>query len=167
MKKILIAAGALLLASAAVVQNAFQVKPNPENVVAKRLEGVWILDEPKTHWLGSSKDIRGFAFVRDEKIAAQIPEKFKELLTDDIYLAGTVHIVNDPFPFVLTSANGIPRILVFKPEGGEKFGRAEPINLMLCPGLEKNKDMLFAGGAKNDRPFAVFIRKDLAPDKGN
>lgn len=167
MKKFLIAAGALLLVSAAVVQNAFQLKPNPENVVAARLEGVWILDEPKTHWLGSSKEIRGLAFVRDEKLPAQIPEKFKDVIAGDIYLAGTVHVINDPFPFVLTSANGIPRLVVFKPEGGEKFGRAEPMNVMLCPGLERNKDMLFVGGPKNDRPFAVFIRKDLAPDKGN
>ena len=166
MKTLLLSAAVLLGLSAVLVQSPFEVKPDKDNVVASRLEGVWILDEMDTHRLGASKDVRGYAFVRDEKIAAKIPEKHRELLLGDLYLCGTVQIGSVTSPFVLTTAHGNPRVVVFHEVAGDPFGRAESFNVMLCPAMERNKDMLYVGGEKNDRPFASFVRKNLAPEKG-
>lgn len=166
MKHALILLTALAGVSAAVVQATYTLKQNPQNVVAARLEGVWGLDEPMTHSLGSSKDVKGFAFVRDEKVLAKIPERFKEQLTGDIYLAGTAQIdTQRDIPFVLTTMDGNPRIVLFKPANGEPLGAMSGLNVMLCPALERRKDLLFVGGEKNDRPFTVYGRANLAPEK--
>lgn len=157
---------ALFLASAALVQGTFEVKANPQNVVGPRLEGVWGINDDMTHLIGAPKDPKGFAFVRDERIAAQIPATMKERIPGDIYLAGTVQIDTKTYPFVLTSENGNPRVITFRPVGADKFGAVQGFNVMLCPALERRKDMLFVGGEKNDRPFAVFNRVNLAPEKG-
>lgn len=166
MNKLLYAAAGVLCVSAVLVQGPFQLKPDKDNVVASRLEGVWILDEMETHRIGGSKDVRGYAFVRDEKIASKIPERHKELLADDLYLCGTVQVGTVTSPFVLTTAHGNPRVIVFHEVAGDAFGRVEAFNVMLCPAMERNKDMLYVGGEKNDRPFACFVRKNLAPEKG-
>ncbi|MBK7875360.1 MAG: hypothetical protein IPJ77_06360 [Planctomycetes bacterium] len=169
MKKqlLLLAVPAVLLsASAALVQGAFELKPDKDNVVASRIEGVWVLHEDETHHIGGEKRPQGFAFVRDDKAAGRIPAKHKELLAHDLYLAGEVQIERDTFPFVLTTAHGNPRVVVFRPAAGDAYATPQAFNVMLCPAMEKSKDKLFVGGDKNDRPFSVYVRKDLAPDKG-
>lgn len=157
----------VLLVSAVVVQNAVALKENKQNVVASRLEGVWVLDEQTTHWLGASKDVHGIVFVRDEKVAKAIPAKHADALAMDVYLAGTVQMDALTMPFVLTSQDGNPRVITFREVAGDRYAVLDGFNVMLCPALERSKDQLFVGGAKNDRPFAVFVRKNLAPDKGN
>jgi hypothetical protein len=166
MKHALLLVLVLVTASAALVQGTFAVKPNPQNVVAARLEGVWAIHEDMTHLIGAPKDVKGFAFVRDEKVAAQIPDRFKEQIAGEIYLCGTVQIDAQTFPFVLTSENGNPRVITFRPAGEDKFGALHAFNVMLCPALERRKDMLFVGGDKNDRPFTIYNRVNLAPTKG-
>lgn len=166
MKHALLLLLALAGISAAFVQGTFTLKPNPQNVVASRLEGVWGLNEELSHALGSPKDPKGFAFVRDEKVLERIPERFKAELGGDIYLAGTAQIdAQRDIPFVLTTVDGNPRVVFFRPAGVEKLGAMSGLNVMLCPALERRKDMLFVGGEKNDRPFTVYSRANLAPTK--
>jgi len=164
-KLLLLPLAACALVSAVAVQVAFELKPNKENVVAARILGVWDLQDDRTHWLGASKDIRSLAFVQDDKLISEIPAKHKELIAGDVFLVGTVQRNQETLPFVLTVANGTPRIVMFRAEGLDKYAKAEPLNVMMCLGLERPKDMLFVGGAKNDRPFAMFIRRELAPEK--
>ncbi|MBI5362200.1 MAG: hypothetical protein HZA53_03410, partial [Planctomycetes bacterium] len=131
------------LAPAAFVQNAFELKLDKENVVASRLEGVWVLEEEETHRIGGEKQPRGFAFVRDEKAAARIPAKHKELLANDIALCGEVQIERETLPFVLTTAHGNPRVVLFQPAAGDPWATPRGFNVMLCPAMEKQKDKLF------------------------
>ena len=162
----LVLAPLALLASAATLQDAFVLKSDKENVVSSRIEGVWILDEEDTHRIGGDKSIQGFAFTRDEKAVARIPAKHKELLANDLYLVGETQIGREKLPFVITSAHGNPRLVVFRPAADDPWGVPQSYNVMLCPAMERSKDRLFVGGEKNDRPFAVFVRRKLAPDKG-
>lgn len=152
--------------SAALQQTSFELKPDKDNVVASRLEGVWVLEEDETHRTGGEKHPLGFAFVRDDKAAVRIPAKYKELLSSDLYLCGDVQIERDTVPFVLTTAHGNPRVVTFRGSANDPYASAQSFNVMLCPAMEKSKDKLFVGGDKNDRPFSVYVRKNLAPDKG-
>lgn len=169
MKKLLLAASltvAAVGASAALVQKVLEVRPDKENVVASRLEGVWVLEEEETHRIGGEPKPQGLAFVRDDKTAARIPAKYEELLANGVALCGEVQIERDTLPFALTTAHGNPRVVVFRASAADPFAGAQGFNVMLCPAMERKKDKLFVGGDKNDRPFSVYVRKELAPDKG-
>lgn len=161
----------LLLGALALplVLDELTVEENLENVVASRLEGVWVLDAELTEHLGGKpvKDgSRTLTFRPDAGVAGDIPEAFAEFLEEPIWLAGKLErsgdtkgvLRGDAMPFLLTTLNGNPHVIAFREAGGDPFGDAESFNLTLVPALLPGNDLLFIGGDFNNQPFDAFRR---------
>lgn len=142
-----------------------EVTPDPENVVASHLEGLWQINGELSDNLGS---LRGsfdlVEFRSDSTIVTEIPPEYREIFSDfTIYLAGTVTLTDEgapspAYPFLLTELHGTPAILIFVPLSGLSLGRYEVCFAMLAAAEEPSNDLLFLSCDYNNQPLTAFDR---------
>jgi hypothetical protein len=135
---------------------------NPENVVGSRLAGRWtVAAELSSHLRGRpvAAGSEALEFRADPAVVGAIPADYHEFLADQpLYLAGQLVRARGTDPFVLTTLNGNPHVIVFRPEGGRSHGAVESFNLALAPAMSPADDLLFVGGDFNGQPFLAYER---------
>ncbi|MEQ8542015.1 MAG: hypothetical protein RIB93_31730 [Coleofasciculus sp. D1-CHI-01] len=161
-------ASAIMLAAVATpmaLAGELEVTPDPENVVANRLEGLWQINDAISDDLGSlPRCFESVEFRGDSAIVTEIPSEYGEIFDDStIYLAGTVTLTAEgettpAFPFLLTEMHGTPAILIFVPIDGLPLGRYEVIFVMLAAAADSSNDLLFIGCDYNDQPPTAYDR---------
>jgi len=138
-----------------------QVQKEKENVVASKLEGTWQSNvQLWKRFAGNEKpENTVYIFKSDLAIAAKIPLMYLSFFEGKpIYMAGTMRRNADEHLFVLTSLNGNPHLVYFRPRGGDPLGDAESFNLFVSVARETQNDLLFIGGDFNNQPFYPFER---------
>ena len=163
----------MVLASIALIPIAtladeLKVEPDPENVVASRLEGKWQTHTSLTQQLtGNAKSrTKTLSFKSDPSVAAKVPDKYTKFFTENkmkVYLAGVLNLDGNDYPFVLTLYRGNPHVAYFRERDGDPFGDSESFNVMLAVAEADQNDLLFVGGDFNNQAFAAFER--TKPDK--
>jgi hypothetical protein len=148
-----------------------EVTPDPDNVVADRLEGVWQINDAVSERLGSLSGGPGLIEFRSDSAAiTEIPPEYGEIFSDStIYLAGTVTLAvtetiteegetTPAYPFLLTEMHGTPALLIFAPLSGLPFGRYSVWFVMLAAAENPSNDLLFLNLDYNNRPTMALDR---------
>lgn len=136
-----------------------QVQPDPENVVANSILGVWRSDAPLNQRLGGAVGAQRLEFRSDASVLAKVPAKIATKLEDlRIFLAGTMVMGTAEHAFLVTSLRGNPTVVWFRPRGNDPMGDAESWNVMLARAEVAQADMLFVGGDSNNQSFRAFVR---------
>jgi hypothetical protein len=160
--KTMIAAGlALLLPGAAQEPGVDLDLKNPDNLVAKRLEGTWTLREDLTLKLqGSDLNERAsFTVTVDaQAVPDRILKKLGAKMKLTVYQMGRINLKGAEHPFILVGLHGNPHVIWFRERNGDPLGDAESFNLMIAPGKTPKEDLLFVGGDFNNQPFSAFGR---------
>lgn len=160
--KALLAIAATLTFAAPLQESALRLRPDPENVVASRLEGIWEPDPALGERLGSSAGST-LEFRADPAILERVPAKFFEPLGElQIFFAGILTQRRGESvshrPMLLLSMHGNPHVISFRERDGDPMGDAESFNLAVIPAEQRANDLLFVGGDFNNQPFSAFKR---------
>lgn len=163
----ILAACVMSVTLAPAVNAQFKVAPDPENVVASKLEGDWVLEPTLTKRLAKSTDRseggEAISFKSDPAVAAKIPAMYQKFLGDKrIYMAGIVKFKKGGAfrenVFILIEHKGNPHVVYFRERKGDPLGDAESFNVMLAVATENDNDLLFIGGDFNNQPFSAYQR---------
>ena len=158
---------ALALSVSAAVppqDTALRVRPEPQNVVASRLEGLWTPDAALCERLGVRVPKDTYEFASDASIAERVPDTYAEFLGQKrLYQAGVVTIRSgadrvEKYPYVLIENDGNPHLITFRERDGDAMGDAESSLLTAVPAKERKDDLLFLGGDFNNEPFRAYRR---------
>lgn len=140
--------------------NQLEVKPDKQNIIANKIEGLWKFDRGLNSFLISGKQqIKVIRFERDYSKLEKIPENFARKLENlQIYDAGLMTINKEiTFPYLLTILHGNPHIIFFE-ISDDKFD-SESFNVMFAQAEKTKNDLLFIGGDFASEPFMAFRRK--------
>ena len=154
------------LALSAPQQEAFRVEPDPQNVVASRIQGVWEPDKELAERLGTAARVSSYEFESDATVAGRIPAMYEEYLGKmQIFQAGTMTMRRgeatvEKFPYILVANHGNPHVIVFRERDGDAMGDTESFNLALVPAKKEADDLLFIGGDFNNEPFKAYKRAE-------
>lgn len=140
-----------------------RVEPDEGNVTAGRLEGHWVSDAPLSERLGVTASSTQVEFVVDDSFLESLPDKAVEALKKkQVFEAGRVTWREGTgprtFPYLLVNHSGNPVLLTFRERFGEPLADIESANLMVIPGKEHAKDLLFIGGDFDNQAFKPFRR---------
>lgn len=146
-----------------VVADALEVTVEPENIISSKLEGHWEISIVVSQFLGGELPFGKrptIEFTRDNSILDRLPENYKKEVFVDrtIYMAGNIVVEDEIYPFVLMELQGNAHVVFFEEKEGDPFGDSESFNVMLVPGEEDAKDLLFIGGDFNNQQFIAFVR---------
>lgn len=161
--KTMTAAGlALLLLGAAQEPGVDLDLKNPDNLVARRLEGTWTQREDLTLKLQGTdlaeRDVSFTVTVDPQAVPDRILKKLGSKLKLTVYLMGRIKLKDQEHPFILAGLHGNPHVIWFRERNGDPLGDAESFNLMIAPGKTPKEDLLFVGGDFNNQPFSAFGR---------
>jgi RNA polymerase sigma factor (sigma-70 family) len=131
------------------------VAPTPQNVVGSRLAGAWEIDGELSRKLGHDWAATGqpskitLTFASDPAVAREVPDAYRELFASKrIYLAGRMTVaINGGEPasyrFLLIEHLGNAVLVDFVPHRGDEWSCEEAVTVMLAPGADREKDLLF------------------------
>jgi hypothetical protein len=157
-------------ATSAAAQTPLKVEPDPQNVVASRLEGTWEPDAPLTTHLGGRQTAGEVAqaaasavsFKSDPSIAGKIPQAMADRIRSmpgmRVYMAGTMTLSGKEYPFLLLPLSGNLQVVMFQPRGGDPMGDSESFIVQLASAREPANDVLLIGGDFNNEPFSAYKR---------
>jgi hypothetical protein len=138
-----------------------EVQAEKENVVASKLEGAWQANAdlwPRLAGKGAP-DKAIISFKSDPKVAAKIPLRYLPFFEGKpVYMSGIMRRDTNEHLFILSTLNGNPHVIYFRPRGGDPLGDAESFNLFIAVAAETANDLLFLGGDFNNQPFYPFER---------
>lgn len=156
-----LAAALPLLAQDGITQQKAKlvVAPDPQNVVASRLDGEWRLDVDLTKRLGGSDRVPVLSIHVTNVVVEGIPDKVvSKLQKTRIYAAGSAVLLGEEHPFLLVELKGNMQIVWFRERDGNPVGDAESMIVSVAPAREKANDLLLLGGDFNNQPFTAFQR---------
>lgn len=141
-----------------------RIEPNSENVTAGRLLGLWESDASVAERMGLKPSTQSIEFLAGTDFLAQVPAEFAEALGEfHLYESGTLIYrrdgkVESSHPYLLTTVQGNPHIMLFRARNGDPLGDIESANVFVAPGKERANDLLLLGGDFNNQPFHPYRR---------
>lgn len=154
---------ALLLLSPGLAE--LRVVDEPQDYLAQRLEGTWLLDEGISDALSSRKEPRLIRFQKDPEALNKILKKHHPSLEEHkIAAAGFAYAPGEgeemsQAVFLLVDIDGDPLLLFFYDSPTESMGEAESAFIHLITGSRPEKDLFFLGTEYEDSAFLGFRRK--------
>ncbi|MBP3954585.1 RNA polymerase sigma factor [Gemmata sp. G18] len=153
------------------------VAPAPQNVVGSRLAGSWDADTVLNGRLGLAAERAPrdppskttLTFTSDPTTARNVPPAYRALFADKrVYLAGVMAVVGDSrepvrHRFLLIEHAGNALLVYFVPHDRDEWSCEEAATVMLVPGAEREKDLLFLSAfeAAPHAPVGGFRRASL------
>jgi RNA polymerase sigma factor (sigma-70 family) len=133
------------------------VTSSPQNVVGSRLIGSWETDGEVNKKLGLASAVSApgqpskitLTFTSDPAVARHVPDGYRTLFADRrVYLAGRMTVANSTgapaeYRFLLSEHQGNATLVYFVPRNGDEWSCEETATVMLAPGAEQEKDLLF------------------------
>jgi RNA polymerase sigma factor (sigma-70 family) len=127
----------------------------PQHVVGSRLVGAWETDGEVNKKLGlvsatatDSPSKTTVTFTSDPAVAHDVPEGYRTLFADKrVYLAGRMTVASADasasYRFFLSEHHGNATLVYFASRIGDEWSCEETMTVMLAPGAERGKDLLF------------------------
>jgi RNA polymerase sigma factor (sigma-70 family) len=130
------------------------VTSTPQNVVGSRLLGTWETDGELNTKLGLAvmPDLPNkvaLTFTSDPAVAGAVPGGYRTLFADKrVYLAGRMTITSGAsasasYRFLVLEHSGNATLVYFVPHNGDEWSCEETATVMLAPGADREKDLLF------------------------
>lgn len=153
----------LVFALTAQSGNGLVVQPDPENVVANHLVGTWRLDAALQKSLCGREAEATYTFRPDPAVLGSVPmAAAAKLKGQPIFLAGWVGYGTAEDAFLLTVANGVPRLVWFRRGEGDRLGDGESRIVALVRSEAPGADLLFVSGDPEGKSFVPY-RRDGGP----
>jgi len=150
------------------------VAPALQNVVGSRLVGAWETDGELNKKLGLASAVTAtgqpgkvtLSFTSDPAVARDVPDGYRTLFADKrVYLAGRMTVAGNggasvSYRFVLIEHLGNATLVYFVPRNGDEWSCEEVATVMLAPGADREKDLLFltASESATHAPAGSFRR---------
>ena len=148
------------------------VTSTPQNVVGSRLVGTWETDDELNKKLGLAPAVPGqpgkvtVSFTSDPTIARDVPDAYRTLFADKrVYLTGRMTVAGNAgapasYRCLLIEHLGNATLVYFVPHSGDEWSCEEVATVMLAPGADREKDLLFltAYGGATHAPAGSYRR---------
>jgi RNA polymerase sigma factor (sigma-70 family) len=146
----------------------------PQNVVGSRLIGEWETDGELNKKLGLAGAVTAteqpskvtLIFTSDPAIVRDVPDGYRTLFADKrLYLAGRMTVASNSgasatYRFLLLEHLGNATLVYFVPRNGDEWSCEEAATVMLAPGADREKDLLFLAASEDvaQTPTGSFRR---------
>ncbi|VTR94767.1 sigma-70 family rna polymerase sigma factor : RNA polymerase sigma factor, sigma-70 family OS=Singulisphaera acidiphila (strain ATCC BAA-1392 / DSM 18658 / VKM B-2454 / MOB10) GN=Sinac_6419 PE=4 SV=1: Sigma70_r2: Sigma70_r4_2 [Gemmata massiliana] len=153
------------------------VAPAAQNVVGTRLAGSWEADGALNGRLGLAAEPdpdeppskTTLTFTSDSTVARDVPAAYRELFAEKrVYLSGVMAVARGSrkpvsYRFLLIEHAGNALLVYFVPHLRDEWNCEEAATVMLVPGTEREKDLLFLSAFENapHAPVGGFRRVEV------
>ena len=109
------------------------------------------------------KPLATYTFAPAADVLDKLPARYEKVFGErDIYMAGWMSIRQQRYPFLITTGSGNGLLVYFRDADGQAYSDAELRHIILVPGQEREKDLLFIGGDFVVEPFSAYVRGGAA-----